>query len=147
MYATAWRFLNYVLEDQEIDDFFVTETSRSLRKVYFESATSTPEVSVTFSNGGQIDFADSGKQCRFQRSFCLPLYSDDSARVTMEFLDLFYYAVRRCMAEFSIKEKDEGRVPRLKLYGMVPAIQNWHDEADFSKVDILLVLGMYEDFR
>jgi hypothetical protein len=145
MYATALRFVETVLNDQSLNDFFIRETQRSLRKVYFEPSSSTPEVSIELSDGGQIAFNDGEKLCRFTLNFCLPLYSDESARVALEFLDLFYYAVMFCHSKFYKDEREAGRAPRLKLYGMSPGVANWHVEEDFCRAVIVLALGIYED--
>jgi hypothetical protein len=145
MYITAWRFLDMVLDDEELNAFFIRETQRSLRKVYFEPATSTPEVGIEFGNGGQVAFDNGEKMCQLMLNFSLPLYSDEGAKTALEFLDLFYYTVQRCQNLFYKKEREEGRLPRLKLYGMSPGISNWHEESDFCRVNILLALGIYED--
>jgi hypothetical protein len=145
VYVTAWRFLNTLLDDEEINAFFIRETQRSLRKVFFEPATSTPEVSIDFGMGGRIDFADQEKLCQFTLNFCLPLYSDDSARVTLEFLDLFYVRAQECLMKFYNEEREAGRMPRIKLYGMSPGIVNVHSESEFCVVSIVLALAMFED--
>jgi hypothetical protein len=145
VYATAWRFLNTVLDNTDLNDFFVRETQRTLRKVYFEPATSTPEVSIEFASAGQITFENGEKTCQFILNFCLPLYSNESAKVALEFLDLFYYTVQQSQIDFYNSERKAGRVPRIKLYSMSPGVMNLHDENDFCVVSIALVLGMYED--